>query len=101
MALDSTRLKDTIKSNIEAVSNFPGQGQTANFIDDRVLQAICDGIVSEIVGHADVLPASHSGENLSSSTGQIVIIPSTASEGSQSTGATSEDLEVVGMGSVQ
>jgi hypothetical protein len=61
---------------------------------------ICAQIITYVQQNADVLPAAHTGENLSSPTGQSVLIPSTSSVGDPSSGATDADKELVGMGSV-
>lgn len=59
-----------------------------------------NGDLVYIQGNADVLPTAHSGESLSSATGQTVTIPITAQPGDPSHGATDEDLEIVGKGSI-
>jgi hypothetical protein len=70
--------------------------------DDAILQKFCDAcgeaIVTYIQGNADVVSTSHSGEDLSSPTGQQIDV--TTGPGAGSGGATSEDKPVVGMGSI-
>lgn len=47
--LDPTVMKNLIKTKIEALNDFPTSGQTPVFIDDRALQAVCEGIIEHIV----------------------------------------------------
>lgn len=101
MALSSTRLKNDIRTRVEAIADFPQPGKSPQMLDDRVLQAFCDAIVAEITGHADVVPASHSGENLSAPAGQPLTIPDTSNPHTPSVGTTDSDVEVVGKGSIQ
>lgn len=71
-------------------------------IDDSVLQKFCDAcgiaIVTYIQDHADVVPAAHVGENLSSPTGQPVEVIDP--DDGTLTGTTTADQEVVGKGSI-
>lgn len=99
MALDATRLKDTMKANIEAIPNFPVAGQSPIIQDDRVLLAIAQAVVSEIQGNMDILPTAHSGEGLSTAAG-------TPSQGADPQGGTVDstvttDTIIVGKGSAQ
>ncbi len=75
-----------------------------DIVDDDILKRFCDAcgeaIVQYIQGNADVVPTAHSGEDLSSPTGQAVLIPDTSDPHTPSDGATSEDKTVVGMGSI-
>lgn len=101
MAMNGNNMGDEVIAAIQAIPDFPEQGKTANVIDPRVIRAICSAVVAHIQANADVLPVSHSGEDLSAPTGQLVTIPSTANPGNPSTGETTADKEVVGMGSIQ
>lgn len=44
MALDPNAMAALIKSNIEAITNYPAAGESPVFVDDRIVQAICKGI---------------------------------------------------------
>ncbi len=57
MPLSSSGMKSLIKTKIEAISNYPTTGQSPVFIDDRILQAICEGIVEHITANA-VVPST-------------------------------------------
>lgn len=54
MSLSASGMKSLIKSKIEAISDFPDGGISPTFADDRVLQALCEGIVEHIQGNAVV-----------------------------------------------
>lgn len=47
--LDPTAMKDLIKTKLQALSDFPTSGQSPVIIDDRALQALCEGIIEHIV----------------------------------------------------
>lgn len=54
MAMTGAGMKALVKAKIEAVSNFPQAGTSPVFIDDRILEALCEGIVEHIQGNAVV-----------------------------------------------
>ena len=98
MSLDASRLTDSIVANIEAIPDFPQAGQSPIIQDKRVIGAIAAAIIAEITGHADVVPAAHSGEELSAPAGQEVDV--TTGPGAGSTGATTLDTPLTGKGSI-
>lgn len=57
MAMTGAGMKAMVKAKIQAVSNFPGAGETPTFVDDRVLQAFCEGVV-EYIQTAAVVPST-------------------------------------------
>lgn len=57
MPLSSSGMKTLIKTKIEAIANYPQAGQSPVFVDDRILQAICEGIVEHIQANA-VVPST-------------------------------------------
>jgi hypothetical protein len=61
MALNGATLAALIQTNIQALTNFPTTGQTPNVIDNRVLVAIANAIVSHIQSSAVVTIPSVSG----------------------------------------
>lgn len=54
MAMNKTVMKDLIKAKIQAIFNFPVNGESPLFTDDRVLEAMCDGIIEHIKGTMEV-----------------------------------------------
>lgn len=54
MSLDSNAMAALVKSNIQAITNYPAPGQSPVFVDDRIIQAICKGIVDHIKAAAVV-----------------------------------------------
>lgn len=57
MAMDKTSMKNKCKAAIQAIANFPEKGVSPVFIDDRVLEALCQGIIEEIQQNAVVSSA--------------------------------------------
>jgi len=57
MALSASGMKSLIKSKIEAISNYPQSPDSPVFADERILQALCEGIVEHITGNA-VVPST-------------------------------------------
>lgn len=49
MAMNKTVMKNLIKTKIQAVTNYPVNGENPIFTDDRVLEAMCDGIIEHII----------------------------------------------------
>lgn len=68
MPLDATVLANLIKTNVQAISNFPSPGVSPVFSDDRVLQAVAAAIVTHITTAAVVVVASVSGVQTGSGT---------------------------------
>jgi len=54
MALSETAMAALIKTNIEALTNFPNTGQSPVFVDQTVLVAFCKGIIDHIKAAAVV-----------------------------------------------
>ena len=48
MGLDKNAMAALIKTNIQAITDFPSTGDQPAFVDDRVLQAFCQGIIDHI-----------------------------------------------------
>lgn len=48
MAMDPTAMAALIKTNVEAISGYPEAGKSPVFVDDRILVAICKGIIDHI-----------------------------------------------------
>lgn len=48
MAMSNTAMAALVKANIQAISNFPKTGDSPTFIDDRILQAFCKGVIDHI-----------------------------------------------------
>lgn len=96
MALNSTRLRDSIVSKIEAITDFPVTGQNPIIQDKRVIFAIADAIVEEIVANADVLPMAHTGTGLQNPSGQPVTVDT-----STGIGSTTSPEDITGMGKIQ
>ena len=48
MAMNETAMAALIKANIEALSNWPNNGQTPVIVDIRILEAVCKGIIDHI-----------------------------------------------------
>ncbi len=51
MAMNKTVMKNTIKQKIQAVTNYPANGENPVIIDDRILEAVCDGIIEHIINN--------------------------------------------------
>lgn len=98
MALDpipiGTRIADYLYQN---PLGAPGTPISLGNIE-QIWQQIMTMIYDDIKLTADIVPLAHSGENLSSPTGQPINV--TTGPGAGSTGATTADQEVVGMGSI-
>lgn len=54
MPMTGNGMAAAIKAKIEAVNDYPKDGEHANFIRDDVLQAFCQGVVEYIQGNAEV-----------------------------------------------
>lgn len=98
MGMNGTQMGDEVIAAIEAITDFPASGKTANTIDPRVIRAFCTAVVEHIQTNADVLPAAHSGEELSTALG-------TPSHGADPQGGTvnstvTADTPIVGKGSI-
>lgn len=45
MSLNENAMAALCKSNIQAISDYPAPGQSPVFVDDRILVALCKGII--------------------------------------------------------
>lgn len=99
MALSGSSLAGKIKANIEAISDFPFEGENPLIVDIRFINAVANAIVEEIVQNADVIPAAHSGTSLNNPAGQ----PSTGADpqGGVVNSTTISPQTIEGMGSIQ
>jgi hypothetical protein len=100
MALDGNRLGDAIVTVLTSVYGSPPPMTADEIAQLRTSwRAIAGAIVAEITANADVLPAAHSGESLSSPAGQ----PSTGADpqGGVVDSTTDGDVTIVGKGSIQ
>lgn len=83
------------------VNNAPTPGTK---VTKERLEEIWQGAIALLYGDvqstADVDPTAHSGEDLSSATGQTVVIPVTSTPGSESTGTVTADKKLVGKGRI-
>lgn len=48
MAMNETAMAALCKANIEAITNYPAPGMSPIFVDDRILIAICKGVIDHI-----------------------------------------------------
>lgn len=98
MALDPIPIGDQIATYLFQ-NSLAAPGTPIGLPQIKIIwENIMTMIYNDIKASADVLPASHSGESLSSPTGQPIVV--TTGPGTGSTGATAADAEVVGMGSI-
>lgn len=95
MAMNGNQMGDEVIAAIQALSNFPESGKTANVIDPRVVRAFCSAVVAHIQANADVLSAAHSGSNLNNPAGQTVHVSTSTGDG-----ATTAPEDIAGKGSV-
>lgn len=58
MGMTGSGMKASVEAKIAALSNFPQTGQTPQIMDDRVLEAFCEGIVEYIQSAAVVPPGT-------------------------------------------
>lgn len=100
MALNPIPIGDQIAEYL--YQNTLAQPGTPVSLDNLkiIWENIMTRIYDDIKASADIDATAHSGEDLSSATGQTVIIPSTANPGSQSNGTTSQDKKLVGKGRI-
>lgn len=48
MAMDPAAMAALVKSNVEAITDYPETGKHPIFVDVRILEAICKGIIDHI-----------------------------------------------------
>lgn len=48
MAMDKDAMAALCKTYIEAITNYPETGMSPIFVDDRILKALCQGIIEHI-----------------------------------------------------
>lgn len=99
MALDGNRLGSAVAAAIQGFGIVAGPQITTSQLE-QIWQAVFREDVTEYKSFADILPASHGGLALNNPTGQPVLIPSTASPGSPSSGATNAPQVIAGTGSI-
>lgn len=46
-----TVMANLIKTKIEAITNYPDQGVSPVFVDIRILEAICEGVIEHLVAN--------------------------------------------------
>lgn len=98
MALDPIPVADDIATFLYG-NPLGAAGTEVSLANIKILwEGIVTRLYNDIKANADVVPTAHSGENLSSPTGQPIDV--TSGPGSGSSGATTADAEVVGKGSI-
>lgn len=48
MSLDENAMAALVKSNIQAIANYPNSGENPVFVRDDILVAFCKGIIDHI-----------------------------------------------------
>lgn len=55
MPMSASGMAALIKANIQALNDWPNPGQSPVFVDDRIVEAFCQGIIDHIKANQTVV----------------------------------------------
>lgn len=70
MSVSASGIANRIKTNLEAITDWPIEGMNVVIQDMRFINAIAQALFDVLTTDVDVLPLAHSGDDLNNPTGQ-------------------------------